>query len=172
VLGEVLFHAISGLATELEAADLSGAVVVPEKIALTLAPIEPTASAPFGALGDLPPEGWAATKTSTGAPPHGWKARAAACRRLHLEQRQTLRFHRALGTYRPAAELWACPTSVALQIDDHVELPAKYLGTRSGLRYFLHKVGESSWPGAEDELRGYLGVPPPERRYVFDLPSE
>ncbi|MCK6552819.1 hypothetical protein L6R52_43750 [Myxococcota bacterium] len=170
VLGEVLFHAVSELAAELEAADLSGAVVVPARVALSLAPIEPTTVAPFGALGASPPEGWSATRTSTAARPHGWKATTAGCLSLELEQKQTLRFHRVLGSYHPSAVLWACPTTIGLVIDDHVELPAKYLGTKAGLRYFLHKVGESSWPKAEEELRSYLGVPPPERRYVFELP--
>jgi hypothetical protein len=168
VLSEALFHAVSDLVVELQAADLSGAHIVKDKVAFSAA----TSTATFGALAEHPPEGWRFVESSTAAAPLGWTAATAACTEARLEQRQTLRFHRVLGSYRPALTLWACPARIALSYNALEEFPARYLGERAdGSRYFVRALGESNWPGAVKEIAGHLALEPPRDRYVFELPA-
>lgn len=169
VLGETLFVAVRGFEEVIAGADLSGVYDVREKVALAL----PTtsSSSPFGELGARPPHGWSFARTSTAAKPIGWKGRPA-CEEARLEQRQTLRFHRVLGPYRPTVLIWACPVEDGFTYDDHVEFPSLFLGERDHrTRYFGWTVGETNWPKALDQISRHLQVVRPTERYVFELPA-
>lgn len=166
VLGEALFSAVSTVVDELRGADLSGGFVVRDQVELPAAGV---AQGAFGSLPSSPPEGWRFVKTSTGSSPDGWKASADRCESARVEQKQTLRFHRVLGTYRPAVTLWACPADVRLSYDMLEEFPARYLGERGGLRYFALALGQSNWPKAIEQIARHLEVTEPKSRYIFEL---
>jgi len=102
--------------------------------------------------------------------PVGWRASAPTCQEVQFLQKQTLRFNRALGPYRPAVVLWACPNNNGYEYNALEEFPATYLGDRAdGTRFFMRKLGESNWPKALDDLRGHLAIIPPRGRHVFEL---
>lgn len=164
ILGEALFAAIGDLEHELSRADLSGRVVLAERVELAETATSSAAAWP------PPPAGWRVARTSTSSSPHGWRSAAAECALFELEELQRKRFHRVLGPYHAAVRLWSCPPELALSYDARVELPARYLGDGAGgQRYFLGAVGESSWPTAERDLRRFLGITPPANRHTFEL---
>lgn len=176
VLGEALHRAVSDFASELEHADLSGKLLVKDKVRLNADAPEDAADAeaararPFAALAETPPEGWALVKSSTASKPLGWRGDAGRCAELRLEQRQTVRFNRTLGPYRPSLILWACPNDQRLTYDALEEFPARYIGVRAdGSLFFMRTLGESNWPTALEELRGYLAITPPRGRYNFEV---
>ena len=166
ILAETLGTAVAQLESALDGAALDGSFVVTPKVALAAAT---ATTSTFGRLADAPPATWVAAAESEASAPVGWRA-DPACEALALTQKQTQRFHRALGPYQPRVRVWACPASLALRYDTKVEFPAKYLGTRpGGHRYFAWRVGESNWPGADDEIRAHLGAVAPADKYVFEL---
>ena len=168
VLGEALQTAVTSLVKELEAADLSGKLDVREEVALELLPTSTTAA--FGQLASAPPYGWRYDSVKQKSAPIGWTG-DGDCDQVTYTQRQSLRFHRALGPYRPTLHLWACPTDVALTYDAKADFPALFLGTRDHLRYFVHAVGETNWPEAKKQIAAHLGVQPPASRHIFELPA-
>lgn len=170
VLSEALFVAVDACATAIGEADLSGGLDVRTEVALELAATASTSTAVFGALSS-PPAGWAFAATSSAARPEGWKAEGR-CSAARLEQRQTTRFHRVLGPYRPNVELWACPIGVALRFDSSAEFPARYLGAQRRMRYFARALGESNWPNAIEQIAAHLAIEPPAQKYTFDLEAE
>lgn len=165
ILAKTMRVALTKLSDEMAGADLSGGYVVAEKVGATT-----TGTVGFAALGDVTPDGWRFTETSTGSAPVGWTGEAR-CRAARFEQRQTIRFHRFLGPYRPGVDLWSCPKDVAFSYDARADFPAQYVGERSERRYFLHTVGKTNWPKAIEELTKVLGVTPPENRHTFELPA-
>lgn len=165
VLAKSMRVAITDFSDLIAKADLSGAFVVEDAVAMTA-----TATTGFGALEGATPPGWTFTRTSTAAMPVGWTGRAA-CTQVRFRQRQTIRFHRFLGPYRPSVLVWTCPDSVALTYDAKADFPAKFVGTHGRSRYFVHRVGESNWPTAEAEVTARLGAEAPPRRHVFELPA-
>jgi hypothetical protein len=168
VLGEALHKALSDFTSELAKADLSGTYVVKPKVELALGP--GSAGVTFGDLEAAPPEGWRFARTATASEPTGWNASDARCEEVHLEQRQTLRFHRVLGPYRPSVTIWACPSDLHLSYDAMEEFPASYLGKRAdGFHYFARSVGETNWPNALDQIGRHLQLVPPRQRYVFEI---
>lgn len=163
VLGAAFQRAVSDLAAELAAADLSGRHIVRTRVRLE----------PGDRPGDLatlvPPEGWRVAATSTASTPIGWRA-APRCASRRLEAEQTLRFHRVLGPYRPQVAIWSCPRGQRLTFDALEEFPATYLGRDPvGAAVFARQVGASNWPGALAELGAYLGLEPPAARYTFEV---
>lgn len=172
VLGEALFVAVSDLAKELEAADLSGGFLVIDEVELELPVVSGEGRGRvFGDLGKSPPAGWAFTSTSTTAGPVGWKGRRA-CEEASITQRQTRRFSRFLGPYRPTVLLWACPLEERLAYDARVDFPAELLGESDRARYFGRALGETNWPGALAQVAAHLDLRPPARRHVFDVGPE
>jgi hypothetical protein len=170
VLGEALFKAVSDLVVEVREADLSGAYVVQDRVELSA---EPSAEQTFGALEQSPPMGWKFARTATSAQPAGWRASDTRCEEARLEQKQTVRFHRVLGPYRPAVVLWACPKGTKLSYDAMEEFPARYLGRRDGgASYFALTVGKTNWPDALTQIGAHLGLVPPRDRYVFEIGAE
>lgn len=168
VLSEALFKALSDLSSEIERADLSGALLVSERVSLGLSPTPEGGL--FGELERSPPAGWRFAVTSTLSRPVGWRTIEARCREATLEQLQTLRFHRVLGPYRPSIVLWVCPEDLGLSYDALEEFPARYLGQRAnGSRYFARALGESNWPEAVEDIRVHLGVHSPVNRYIFEI---
>lgn len=169
VLGETLFVALDKFAQIVAGADLSGALDVRRKVALNLPATASTAT--FGELGSSPPHGWGFSQTSTAAQPIGWKGRSD-CEEARFEQKQTLRFHRVLGPYRPTVLVWACPVEAEFTYDDHEEFPSLFLGERNGrIRYFGWALGETNWPEALHQIARHLQVVPPSQRYLFELPA-
>lgn len=165
VLADTMQVALTKLSDEIASADLSGAFVVAEAVSLA-----ETATVGFEALEGATPAGWRFVATSSATGPVGWSGEIA-CRHVRFEQRQTLRFHRFLGPYRPSVDVWSCPDDAALSYDARADFPAKYVGARGRRRYFVHRVGRSNWPKAEDELIRFLDVVPPPGRHVFELPA-
>jgi hypothetical protein len=169
VLGETLFVALDRAANEIAKADFSGKYDVRTKVNLALAPTSSTAV--FGDLPSAPPHGWKFVETSSAAAPLGWRGEKR-CREAQVEQQQVVRFHRLLGPYRPTVWLWSCPTDASYTFDGRVEFPSLYLGDRAGRRYFLHALGETNWPDADDEVVAHLGIVRPAKRYIFELKPE
>jgi hypothetical protein len=168
VLAETLFVALEQTTRELAQADLSGKYDVRAKVGLELAPTSSTAG-DFGELASAPPHGWKFAETSSASRPIGWKG-AERCRAAQLEQRQTVRFHRVLGPYRPTVRLWSCPADTEYVFDGREEFPSLYLGERpGGARYFLHALGETNWPTAREQLIAHLGIVVPTAKYTFEL---
>ena len=170
ILGEALLAAVEQLADAIERADLSGEVVVADRVSLP----EATATMTAGAFGSLPvvsPPGWRFVVTSSASAPIGWKG-SPVCDAAELRQQQAVRFHRVLGPYVPTVRLWACPPSARLKYDSREEFPSEYLGRRAGgarPRYFLHAVGQSNWPTARSQIRTRLDIAPPPVRHVFEV---
>jgi hypothetical protein len=168
VLAEALYKAVSDLVQEISKADLSGAHVVRARVDLDVG--EGGVERAFGDLDSRAPEGWRFARTATASEPTGWSASDARCVEARLEQKQTLRFHRLLGPYRPAVMIWACPSDLHLAYDSLEEFPARYIGDRAdGSHYFAWAVGESNWPDAIEQIGRHLGLVPPKHRYVFEI---
>jgi hypothetical protein len=156
ILGEAASHAMDDLLQELARADLSGATVIKKEVRLSTA-AELTA-----------PEGWSLTQTATSAP-EGWRGRST-CTELCFQQKQTLRFNRTLGPYRPAVKLWTCPSDQRLSYNPLSEFPARFLGTHTdGTLWFIHTLGESNWPKAVEELTARLQLIPPGKKHTFEI---
>lgn len=155
ILGEAAQHAIGDLAAELARADLSGAVLVRDQVKL---PEAPTLTAP---------EGWTLTESSTVAP-QGWRGNSSCTEQL-FQQKQTLRFNRTLGPYRPAVKLWTCPLDQRLKYNSLAEFPARFLGTAGDQLYFALALGESNWPNAVEQLSARLQPTPPAKRHTFEV---
>jgi hypothetical protein len=168
VLGETLFVALTQATDEIAKADLSGKYDVRSRVGLELAPTSSTAGA-FGELASRPPHGWKFVETSSASRPIGWRG-DPRCNEAMLEQRQSVRFHRVLGPYRPTVRLWSCPQDSGYVFDGREEFPSLYLGERpGGRRYFLHALGETNWPDASEQLIAHLGIVKPKEKYVFEL---
>jgi hypothetical protein len=171
VLAETLFVALDRAAEEIARADFSGKYDVRARVGLELARTSST-SAVFGELESGAPHGWKFVETSSASSPIGWRGEKR-CREAQLEQQQALRFHRALGPYRPTVWLWSCPDDASYVFDGRVEFPSVYLGDREGgRRYFVHTLGETNWPNATAELTQHLGIVPPGQKYVFELKAK
>jgi hypothetical protein len=167
VLGEALHRTVQELIEGMEKADLSGGTLVKGRVELA---IGEGGAGPYGDLDRAPPEGWRFVHTATASEPTGWNATDARCDEIHLEQSQTLKFHRILGPYRPTVRIWACPSDLVLEYDAMEEFPARYLGARGdGSNYFGWTVGESNWPNALEEIGLHLALRPPPQRYVFQV---
>jgi hypothetical protein len=168
VLGEALFKTVSDLILEMREADLSGGYVVQERVDLDE---HPGAGGIFGALDGRAPNGWRFVRSTTVSEPSGWKGAAPRCEEARLEQKQTLRFHRVLGPYRPSILIWACPGDSSLSYDALEEFPARYLGRRAnGAHYFVRSIGQTNWPDAIAQIGRHLEIEPPKDRYVFRIP--
>jgi hypothetical protein len=167
ILSEALYHANDQLAASLATADLSGAYVVRDKVALETAT---ATTAIFGSLERSSPPGWTFALVKTGAVPLGWRG-AASCEEAAIADRQTRRFHRALGPYQPTVRLWACDGKVALSYDALTEFPSHYLGRRGEVHYFSLSLGENNWPKAEAQIGAHLGLTPPSHRHTFEVTS-
>ncbi|MEQ9499638.1 MAG: hypothetical protein RIT81_22315 [Deltaproteobacteria bacterium] len=165
VLAKSMRVAITDFADVIEKADLSGAFVVEDVVAMT-----DTATSGFAALEGATPSGWRFTETSSTSAPIGWTGKPA-CKQVRFQQRQTVRFHRFLGPYRPRVLVWSCPDTVAFSYDAKADFPAKFVGTLGRARFFVHRVGESNWPKAEEQVKTRLGAQQPQRRHVFELPA-
>jgi hypothetical protein len=169
VLAETLFVALDRASAEIAKADFSGKYDVRSRVGLEMAP---TASPDlFGELPQGAPHGWKFVETSSTAAPIGWRGEKR-CVEAHVEQQQSLRFHRALGPYRPTVWLWSCPVDASYTFDGRVEFPSLYLGDRAGRRYFIHTLGETNWPNAGEEVVAHLGIVRPPKRYIFELKAE
>jgi hypothetical protein len=180
VLGEALYVSVGQLIELAANADLEGGYVVREKVRLELDPIPRdraatvTGTVPgdaFGALSSGPPPGWRFEADAPGIP-IGWLSRSdkQPCVGAHLVEPQTQHFHRLLGPYHPMVRIWACPADAPLTVDVHEEFPASYLGTRfDGLHYFAHRLGQTNWPGAAEQIAEHLGVEPPSSPYVWKV---
>ncbi len=165
VLARTMRVALGDFSDAIAGADLSGAFVVADTVALTN-----TGTVGFATLASATPSGWRFTETSSASAPIGWTG-AEACDEVAFEQRQTIRFHRFLGPYTPRVRVWSCPDDVAFTYDAKADFPAIYVGTRGARRFFVHRVGESNWPSADEQIVAHLAVTKPERRHVFELPG-
>jgi len=112
------------------------------------------------------PPGWRLVHTATTSAPIGWKG-ALGCQEATFSQKQSLRFHRALGPYVPAVRVWRCPAQLHLRFDGLAEFPSRHLGERDGQRWFVYQVGQNNWPRAAEELARNLGLSPPPPRFEF-----
>ncbi len=164
VMAHALRVAIDGYVEVLQEADLSGAHELLPKVSLQA---KTATVAVFGALQRDAPSGWSFTQTSTVGQPIGWKGEKR-CLQAALTQKQSLRFHRLLGPYRPKVQVWSCPRSLRYRFDGREEFPALYMGDRAR-SYFFHAVGESNWPQAYEDLQRYLGLEKPKKKYTFEV---
>jgi hypothetical protein len=169
VLAEAMQEALDGLCEALLAAELSSGAAIPPEVHLSPAPAGEGSPDPLGALAARAPTGWTAERAVVGELPLGWRGEPR-CDRLTLTQGATRRFHRALGPYRPAVTLWACPLDARLSFDARVDFPARLLGeSADGHRWFGHALGESNWPEPEIELVRALGLVRPSSRHIFEV---
>ncbi|MFO0728635.1 MAG: hypothetical protein U1E65_32965 [Myxococcota bacterium] len=175
ILSEAMAVAHGQLTSLLDEADLSGAVIAEDAVEIgrtkTASVATHTSSvALFAAVrGNIPP-GWRERGGPKEPWPLGWKGDRGRCTSLALEERQSQRFHRALGPYRPTVTLSLCSAASHLRFDPLVEFPAEYVGTvAGGAHLFLHAVGKSSWRGAVRDLSRFLGPTPPPLRHVFEV---
>ena len=165
VLSDALRPALDRFTTLVADADLSGAYVVADQVALATGT---STTGLFGRLADTGPTGWRWVRTAT-ATPVGWRG-DVPCEAANYEAQQSLRFHRALGPYVPTVSLWACPTGRPLKYDSLEAQPALYIGRGGGRwNYFVRQVGASNWPKAAEQVTAHLGVHPPAQRYVFEV---
>ncbi len=173
VLGEVLLPAAEQLAEVVSGADLSGAEPLRRRVELpgwrevsstTTAASSATVAPGLDAL--RPPPGWRLEEPSPGVP-EGWSGPACPARRLVA--RQSHRYHRVLGPYRPSVLVWRCPPEARLRLDMRAELPAVALGRDArGASLLVHAVGETNWPGAAEELAAWFGLARPDG-HVYEL---
>lgn len=168
VLADALVVAYGQAASLLGAADLGGSVVVEDRVSLDTA----TSTTPANSLTELReavPSGWRAGTVTSTRTPIGWRARDTRCSSLTLTARQTQRFHRVLGPYVPAVDVWWC-SGGRLSYDVRAEFPAVYLGrTPTGGHLFVHALGTSSWLDAPAQLARFFAVEKPTARYVFEV---
>lgn len=163
ILGEALRVGLEAWIAEVRTADLSGATVVAQAAQLST-----TGSVAFERLSEHLPSGWSLLSRTSTDTPIGWRG-PPACDALRFEQRQTFRFHRALGPYRPTVTIWRCPDQLTFRYGGQAEFPARFLGTRPGELYFSSAIGERNWKDAEAELALALNVTPPSSRHLFEL---
>lgn len=169
VLSEALFETNDQLVRALAAADLSGTYVVRDSVALE--PVRSSTTAAFGELATHAPPGWT-FEPAEAALPIGWRG-TGQCAAAQLTDRQTQRFHRALGPYKPRVRLWACTGRTALSYDAKADFPARYLGRSArGVHYFSLALGQSNWPSAESQIARHVGAVAPDRRHVFEIESD
>lgn len=89
---------------------------------------------------------------------------------MAFTQRQSLRFHRLLGPYRPRVVLWICPATARLRWSPRAELPAVLMGTDPEGRWvFGSALGQTNWPSALDDLARALVIDPPSSPYVIEI---
>lgn len=162
ILAEALQIGLEAWIAEVRQAELSGAVVILPEVQAG------TGTVAYAGLGAVLPPGWSAKIESSTTTPEGWRG-PRGCEAQRLEQAQTFRFHRALGPYRPAVQLWRCSDQDTFRYDGRAEFPARYLGTTPGHRYFSRAVGESNWKDAEADLARILSLTPPSHRHLFEL---
>ena len=165
VLAEAMQVALTRWTDEIAQADLSGRVLVRERVRLEAGTATVTPHRAFGRLPKEPPEGWQFVETSSAARPVGWRGQNR-CREAHLGWVQTIRFHRVLGPYQPRVRLWVCPENQPFEFDGRVDFPARLLGRTAGHWYFSLMLGQSNWPGAESQIARHLGLEVP-RKYLF-----
>ncbi len=123
----------------------------------------------FDGLSERTPTGWVAHQTEVPAP-RGWIGEPG-CDLLVLNQRQGLRFHRALGPYVPQVRVWRCPSESELGWDEGESYPAKLVGQGAQGRWlFVSVLGASNWPKAEAEVTAALAAEPLASPYVFEIP--
>lgn len=170
VLGEALFESHQQLARLLEEAVLDGSFVVQDQAHLQPARARSSSVAsPLRALPARAPPGWEFRLDPDPSAPLGWRS-SGTCEGGRYQARQTQRFHRVLGPYRPSVRVWLCPAALPLELDHGVEFPAIYLGTTPSAEHaFLWRLGPSSWPSAERELQAELEVSAPAQRYLFRI---
>lgn len=162
VLAEALDRSVAELASVLADADLRDFEVAQSvSIADAIEPGVPPAQAT--------PPGWRHAVTSTESTPRGWRG-DADCRTETFTQRQSLRFHRLLGPYRPEVVVWICPATARLRWSPRTELPAVLMGADSDGRWvFGSALGQTNWPASLEQLGRALGVTPPRSPYVIEI---
>ncbi len=162
VMSAALRVALDQLCALIDDADLSGGFEVRDRVGLAATTSSVSRSAPFGDLATDGPYGWRYDLGPSSAPT-GWRG-PPTCAQAVFTWRQTRRFHRATGPYRPRVRLWACPVEAPFRFDGAVPFAAERLGVGPGGRYFIWTLGETNWPRAAAELRHRLRVRAADRR--------
>lgn len=175
IAAEVLAPALDQLVLAARRATLDGSVGVGSTALVAVDP-RPFETGGTGqddiarALSAMSPPGWAFSRTSTAAAPPGWDARPGACSAGAWRSGQEHGFHRMLGPYIPAVEVWWCEEAVGLSFSVKDDYPAFYLGRDpAGRRWLGRQLGGSSWRGALEAFAEAAALSRPAARHLFEL---